>query len=56
MTDTALDAATGLAPLLDLIVIDCPDAVHLARFFSAVPGWEVEDESNRDWVPPAWPG
>ena len=53
MTNTSPDAATGHAPLLDLIVIDCPDAEHLARFYSAVLGWDVEDGSNRDWQP--WP-
>ena len=53
MTDT-----TGMVPdkpLLDLIILDCPDALELATFYSAVLGWALEDGSDKDWanlVPP----
>jgi predicted enzyme related to lactoylglutathione lyase len=46
---------TVLRPVLDLVVLDCPDAVELARFYSEVLGWELKDGSDRDWatlVPP----
>ena len=42
-------------PLLDLVILDCPDALELARFYSEVLGWPLEDGSDRDWstlVPP----
>ena len=42
-------------PLLDLVVLDCPDALVLGRFYADVLGWELEDGSDRDWttlVPP----
>jgi predicted enzyme related to lactoylglutathione lyase len=40
---------------LDLVIIDCPDAMQLARFYSDVLGWPLEDGSGRDWatlIPP----
>jgi predicted enzyme related to lactoylglutathione lyase len=46
---------TVLRPVLDLVVLDCPDAMELARFYSEVLGWELKDGSDRDWatlVPP----
>ena len=42
-------------PVLDLIILDCPDAAELARFYAGVLGWELEPGSDRDWatlVPP----
>jgi predicted enzyme related to lactoylglutathione lyase len=42
-------------PQLDLVVIDCPDALALAQFYADVLGWAVEDGSDRNWatlVPP----
>lgn len=45
----------ALRPVLDLVVLDCPDALELARFYSTILGWDVEDGSDRDWstlVPP----
>ncbi|SDP36634.1 Catechol 2,3-dioxygenase [Pedococcus dokdonensis] len=42
-------------PLLDLVVIDCPDAVELARFYGEVLGWELEPDAKKGWatlVPP----
>lgn len=53
MTDT-----TGMIPqkpLLDLIILDCPDALGLATFYSQVLGWALEDGADKDWanlVPP----
>jgi len=46
---------TALRPVLDLVVLDCPDALELARFYAEVLGWELKDGSDRDWatlVPP----
>lgn len=43
-------------PLLDLVVLDCPDALALGRFYAEVLGWEVEDGSDADWVTLAPPG
>jgi catechol 2,3-dioxygenase-like lactoylglutathione lyase family enzyme len=34
---------------LDLVVLDCPDPGALARFYSAVLGWEVVDVSH-EWA------
>jgi len=45
----------ALRPVLDLVVLDCPDALELARFYAEVLGWELKDGSDRDWatlVPP----
>ncbi len=42
-------------PVLDLVVLDCPDALALGRFYGQVLGWDLEEESDRDWatlVPP----
>jgi predicted enzyme related to lactoylglutathione lyase len=42
-------------PLLDLVILDCPDALELAKFYSDVLGWELEDGSDAGWatlVPP----
>lgn len=42
-------------PRLDLVILDCPDAAALGRFYADVLGWQVEDGSDRDWttlVPP----
>lgn len=35
-----------VTPKLDLIVIDCPDAMELARFYSALLGWPLETGSD----------
>ena len=34
---------------LDLVVLDCPDPRALARFYAALLGWEVVDETA-DWA------
>jgi predicted enzyme related to lactoylglutathione lyase len=46
---------TPLKPTLDLVVLDCPDALELGRFYAEVLGWELEDDSDAGWatlVPP----
>lgn len=43
-------------PVLDLVVLDCPDAHALAAFYAQVLGWEVEDGSDDDWVTLVPPG
>lgn len=42
-------------PVLDLVILDCPDAMELGRFYAGLLGWSMEDGSDRDWttlVPP----
>jgi predicted enzyme related to lactoylglutathione lyase len=42
-------------PKLELVVLDCPDALELARFYADVLGWAIEDGSDSGWatlVPP----
>ena len=34
---------------LDLVILDCPDPRALGRFYSAVLGWEIVDDTE-DWV------
>lgn len=44
-----------ITPKLDLVVLDCPDALELSRFYAEVLGWALEDGFDRDWatlVPP----
>jgi len=44
-----------MKPVLDLIVLDCPDARELADFYGQLLGWSLEANSTRDWatlVPP----
>jgi catechol 2,3-dioxygenase-like lactoylglutathione lyase family enzyme len=43
-------------PLLDLVVLDCPDALALARFYGEVLGWELEPDAKRGWATLAPPG
>jgi len=43
-------------PLLDLVVIDCPDALELGTFYASVLGWPIEDGADRDWVNLVPPG
>ena len=44
------DDTADVRPLLDLVVIDCPDPHALAEFYGAVLGWLVEGGSDDDWV------
>ncbi|MGO1974254.1 MAG: VOC family protein [Propionibacteriaceae bacterium] len=41
---------TTIRPKLDLIILDCPDALELGRFYSDLLGWPLEDGSDRDMV------
>ena len=43
-------------PILDLIVIDCPDALQLGQFYSDLLGWPMESGADRDWVNLSPPG
>ena len=51
MTDDTAD----IRPLLDLVVIDCPDPHELASFYGAMLGWEIESGADDDWVVLAHP-
>lgn len=47
--------APATKPVLDLIILDCPDAKALASFYAQILGWAIEDGSDSDWatlVPP----
>lgn len=50
-----VEDATRSKPILDLVVLDCPDALALGQFYAQVLGWEMEQGSDRNWatlVPP----
>jgi hypothetical protein len=32
---------TGHKPVLDLIILDCPDALELGRFYADLLGWHL---------------
>ena len=52
---SAMSDSPAPKPLLDLVILDCPDALALATFYSDVLGWALEDGADRDWanvVPP----
>jgi hypothetical protein len=56
-TTTAAPAGAGtVRPRLDLVVLDCPDAWGLARFYADLLGWGIEDGSEDDWVTLEPPG
>ncbi|NNG36565.1 VOC family protein [Nakamurella aerolata] len=46
----------NLTPKLELIVIDCPDALALAQFYAGLLDWPLEDGADRDWATLAPPG
>lgn len=53
-----MSVAVPSKPKLDLVVLDCPDALALAQFYARILGWEVEQGSDRNWatlVPPGGP-
>ncbi len=50
------DMAPRTRPVLDLVVLDCPDARALGAFYAEVLGWEVEEGSDDDWVTLVPPG
>lgn len=43
-------ADAPILPKLDLIILDCPDALGLARFYAGLLGWGVEEGSDEDWA------
>lgn len=45
-----------ITPKLDLIILDCPDALELAQFYSGLLGWPLEDDSDGSFVTLAPPG
>ena len=45
-----------IRPILDMIVLDCPDALELGRFYAELLGWPMEQNSDRDWVTLEPPG
>ena len=49
-------AQPSVRPILDLVVLDCPDALALAQFYGEVLGWGLEDDSDRDWATLEPPG
>lgn len=50
MRHTVGDMSTHIRPLLDLVVIDCPDAPALARFYAEILGWAPEGDADADFV------
>ena len=44
------DDTADVRPLLDLVVIDCPDPHALAEFYGAILGWLVEGGADDDFV------
>lgn len=54
MSDNA--ESPQITPVLDLVVLDCPDALELGRFYSALLGWPMEPGADRDWVTLLPPG
>ena len=45
-----------LTPKLDLVILDCPDALELAQFYSGLLGWPLEDASNQAFATLGPPG
>ena len=47
-----MDGAVSESPefLLDLAIIDCPDAMVLAEFYGGILGWGMEDGASSDWA------
>lgn len=41
---------------LDVVVLDCPDPLDLARFYGEVLGWTLEDGSDDEWATLEPPG
>lgn len=48
--------ATEIKPMLDLVVLDCPDALALGRFYADVLGWDLEPGSDQGFATLAPPG
>ena len=47
---------TDFGPKLDLVILDCPDALALGRFNADVLGWEVEERSDENFTTLMPPG
>lgn len=43
-------AQEPITPKLDLIVLDCPDAMELATFYAKLLRWRLEEGSDGDWA------
>ena len=61
LTPTLVDmsedtAQPSVRPVLDLVVLDCPDALELARFYGEVLGWDLEEGSDAEWATLEPPG
>jgi len=39
-----------IIPKLDLVILDCPDAMELAQFYSVLLGWPIEDGSDQHFA------
>lgn len=50
METHAQDPAGPVLPKLDLIVLDCPDALELGTFYAKLLGWRIEEGSDQDWT------
>lgn len=45
-----------IRPKLDLVILDCPDALELARFYSELLGWPLEEGSDGSFATLSPPG
>jgi glyoxalase superfamily protein len=45
-----------ISPKLDLVILDCPDALELAQFYSQWLGWPVEKGADKSFATLAPPG
>jgi hypothetical protein len=50
------DLRTPPKPLLDLVILDCPDALELAGFYAELLGWGIEEGGSREWATLEPPG
>ena len=45
-----------IQPKLDLVILDCPDALELARFYADLLGWSMEEGSDSTFATLSPPG
>lgn len=45
-----MEQTAPVRPIFDLVVVDCPDALELARFYADLLGWIIEDGADRAWA------
>lgn len=50
-----MNSANG-KPVLDLITLDCPDALQLAAFYAELLGWPLAPGSDSSWAELTPPG